>query len=234
MDNNALGRIVDGDTLIFERTVPHAPERVWRAISDQQELTTWMRYPVAFIPEVHARVDFFGGENIGRVFIVDPPRTLAFSFWDANDPRIDVDWTVRWDLDPIDGGRGTHITFTHRQLQGHVMWGVGDGWHAFLDLLIAHVDGRLAEIPAASWDDPSYVGRIGQYRSHVSRALRAFATEASTAARDAIATSHPGDALTALTRLDLAVQQLYDIARQPGARPDFTPDDTISSGAAQA
>jgi uncharacterized protein YndB with AHSA1/START domain len=228
MDNNALASVIDGDTLVFERTVAYPPERVWRAISEEAELTTWMRYPVKFKAEVGARVDFFSGEILGEVFIADPPYTLAFSFWDADKPdmvaRIPVEWTVRWDLEPHGAG-GTRIIFTHRRCQGHVLWGVGEGWHAFLDLLPAHLDGTLATMPAASWDDPGYKGRIAQYRVHVSRSLLAFAAEASEAARRAIDEGRKDDAVAAIERLDLATRQLYQIARQTGARPDFTPEE---------
>ena len=157
------------------------------------------------------------------VFIVDPPRTLAFSFWDTGDPRIETEWTVRWDLEPIDGG--TKITFTHRRLSGHVMWGVGDGWHNFLSLLPAHLEGRLAEIPLSSWDDALYTGRIAEYRVHISRALLAYAAEQSSAARSAIASGEKDAANEAIDRLEPTVRQLYDIARQKGTRPDFAPED---------
>ena len=69
----------------FVRVLPHAVERVWRAISDDAELRAWMRYPVSFEQRVGGTVRFFGdgaGAIEGRVFIVDPPRTLAFSFFD--------------------------------------------------------------------------------------------------------------------------------------------------------
>jgi uncharacterized protein YndB with AHSA1/START domain len=40
LDNNALPTVIDGDILVFERTVAHPPEQVWRAISDERELRT--------------------------------------------------------------------------------------------------------------------------------------------------------------------------------------------------
>ena len=60
MDNHAMADIVDGHTLVFVREVPHAPERVWKAISDESELMAWMRYPVSFSAKAAASVDFFG------------------------------------------------------------------------------------------------------------------------------------------------------------------------------
>lgn len=227
MDNNALARVVDGDTLIFERTVAHPPERVWRAMTDEQEITAWMRYPVKFKAEVGARVSYFDGANAGMVFIADAPHALAFSFWDPNNPaeagKIETEWTVRWDLEPTDGG--TRITFTHRRLSGHVMWGVGDGWHQFIAQLIAFLDGKLSELPQRSWDDAGYTGLIPDYRVHISKALLAFSTAALANARTALTSGAKDEAATALDKLDLATRQLYEIARQKGSRPDFTPEE---------
>ena len=40
-----MGEVVNGHTIHFVRIVKHSPERVWRAISDGQELAAWLRYP---------------------------------------------------------------------------------------------------------------------------------------------------------------------------------------------
>jgi uncharacterized protein YndB with AHSA1/START domain len=218
-DNTALGRIVDGDTLVYVRTVAHSPERVWRAISDEAELSAWMRYPVRFLPEVGARVDFFSGELIGQVFIVDAPRTLAFSLFDADKPelaaRVPVDWTVRWDLEPVAGG--CQVTFTHRWLLGHVMWGVGAGWHDFLDGLTPYLDGR----PVPAQQEDAWQGMLGTYRSYISDELRAWATAAAGDARDALEQNDEERLAEDVRRLELAANLLADIARQNANEPSF-------------
>jgi uncharacterized protein YndB with AHSA1/START domain len=226
VDNDARGRIVNGDTLVYVREVPHSPERVWQAISDDAEIRTWMRYPVSFRPEVGTPVNFFDGELVGQVFIVDPPRTLAFSFWDAGKPemvaRVGEDWTVRWDLEPIAGG--CRITFTHRWLNGTAMWGVSAGWHEFLAQLMAYLDGQLEALIERRETNPegSYAALIGPYRTYVSGELKAWALEAATAAHAATGRGDMAGAASAIERLQLAVTQLYDIARHPGTEPDFS------------
>ena len=102
-----MGEIVDGHTIRFVRIVHHSCERVWRALTDETELAHWMGYPVRFEPRVDGRVYFFGeDERIeGKIFIFDPPHTLAYSFADVrvaeHVARAERDWTVRWDLEPI-------------------------------------------------------------------------------------------------------------------------------------
>jgi uncharacterized protein YndB with AHSA1/START domain len=229
MDNHAMAELVDGHTLVFVREVPHSPERVWKAISDQSELMAWMRYPVSFRAEVGETISFFGEPDgiIGQVFIADPPRTLAFSFWDANKPetaaKVGIEWTVRWDLDPIDGG--CRITFQHRHLGGAHLWGLGEGWHGFLEQLLAYLDGQLEKLlakrPAAGTDDDT--ATLTAYRAHISRQLRAWADEAAAIAR---ATTSAGDrdaAFAAIDQLELSTKQFYEIARQDGPRPDYAP-----------
>ena len=223
MDNNAFATVRDGDTLVFERTVAHPPERVWRAISEGRELTAWMRYPVKFKPEVGARVDFFSGEILGDVFIADPPRTLAFTFWSptSGEDEMKTDWTVRWDLEPV--GAGCRITFQHRLLGGAHLWGLGEGWHNFIEQLLAYIDGQLDSLferrPAAGTDDDTTMGSA--YRAHISHQLRACADENAETARTAVRNSEPDTALRAIHNLHLVTKQLYEIARQDGPRPDY-------------
>jgi uncharacterized protein YndB with AHSA1/START domain len=227
-DNNALATVIHGDTLVFERTVAHPPERVWRAISDEKELQAWMRYPVSFAAVVGAKVRFFGeGEIEGEVFIADPPRTLAFSFWDSSKPemaaRIPVEWTVRWDLQPH--GDGCRITFQHRLLGGAHLWGLGEGWHAFIDQLLAYLDGSLDRLlaarPKAGEDRDTTM--LTTYRAHVSRELLAWMGEHAAAARTAIAHAQNADVLEAIDRLEFGARQFYEVARQDGPRPDYAP-----------
>lgn len=225
IDNDALGTVVDGDTIIFEREVAHPPERVWRAISDDAELCAWMRYPVSFTPTVGATVRFFGDDHIeGVVFIVDEPRTLAFSFENAGDAqKIAAEWTVRWDLEAT--AVGCRITFQHRRLGGAHLWGLGEGWHGFLDQLVAYTDRRLDELirskqVAGTGGDTAL---LSIYRAHVSTQLRAWAEDAAAAACSAIKGQHQDEAVRAIEQLTLSTRQFYEIARQDGPRPDYAP-----------
>jgi hypothetical protein len=119
---------------------------------------------------------------------------------------------------------GCRITFAHRRLPGAVLWGVGEGWHGFLDQLAAYLDGNLDRLAAeidrhAAQDDTT---GIRQYRACVSRQLLTFAQGAASDARSAAAAGNANAATAAIDQLELAARQLHRIAQQEGVRPDFT------------
>lgn len=89
-----------------------APERVWRAITDPDELASW------FPDRVEGDVSLNGDgkwiwENHGayavRFEVMDPPRRLVWRW--ARDPETaladGVTTLVEWDLEPRDGGGTT-------------------------------------------------------------------------------------------------------------------------------
>jgi uncharacterized protein YndB with AHSA1/START domain len=222
-----MGEVIDGDTIRFVRIADHSPERVWRAITDERELAAWMRYPVQFEARLGGRARFFDEHNRieGKVFIFEPPRTLAFSFADVRNPEhmalAERDWNVRWDLEP--DGDGCRITFVHRGLGGAHLWGVGEGWHGFLDQFAAYLDGVIdGSAPPVAGDDRK---TLRQYRAHVSRQLLAWGQGAANDAREAVGSGQRDAALAAIDRLELATRQLNRIARQEGARPDYSLED---------
>lgn len=222
-----MGEVIDGHTIRFVRTVKHPPERVWRAITDEKELEAWMRYPVRFDARLGGRAYFFGEEERceGKVFIFEPPRTLAYSFADAHKPDqlalAERDWSVRWDLEP--DGDGCRITFSQRGLGGPLLWGLGEGWHGFMQQLVAYFDGtldqRLDEFAKYGSDD---LPGLSLYRKHVTTQLISWAGTAADDARRAHEQSDRDAALQAVERLALASRQLGRIAFQEGARPDYS------------
>jgi hypothetical protein len=158
------------------------------------------------------------------LFIFDPPRTLAYSFSDPKRPDewavAEREWSVKWDLEPI--GDGCRITFVHRGLGGALLWGLGEGWHGFIEQLQAYLDGTLDELVepfarnASERDDKG----LRLYRQHVTAQLASFAAEAAADARRGAA-AHL-DVVSAVDRLALAARQLGRIAVQEGARPDYS------------
>jgi uncharacterized protein YndB with AHSA1/START domain len=226
MDESTMGQVIDGHTLRFDRIVAHSPERVWKAISDENELRAWMRYPVNLEQREGGRVRFFEtGTIIGKIFIWEPPRSLAFSFWSEDAPdaeeQVEREWHVRWDLEPHDGG--CRIIFQHRHLGGAHLWGLGDGWHGFVDELGAYLDGTLDELIARQRARDPAEG-LTRYRVHASRQLRDWAKDAANAGREAVSEGDRDAALAAIGRLELASAQFYEIARQNGPRPDYAPE----------
>lgn len=245
MYDEPMAEIVDGDTLVFTRRVPHPPERVWRAISDADEVSAWMGYRIEVDARVGGRVRFFDDID-GVVFVCDPPRALAYSWVDLTTEggreAMEADWHVRWDLEP--DGDGTRITFTHRGLAGPQLWGLGAGWHSFLDELLAYFLGELDEL-LETWErqgggehrDVKVVGPapalepLTRYREHASTALLSYARGATERARAAVEQSQPHIVRLALDDVERAAEQLHAIAKQWGVKEAGMgdPEPTVAS-----
>jgi uncharacterized protein YndB with AHSA1/START domain len=101
--------IGDGrSTLRFDRVIGHPRDRVWRAVTDPDELKAWFPTAVIYEPRVGAPMQFdFGGQHgldvwPGEVLEWYPPRVFAFAW--AKD-------VLRFELS--DEGDATRLVFTH-------------------------------------------------------------------------------------------------------------------------
>ncbi|MFC4563468.1 SRPBCC family protein [Nocardiopsis mangrovi] len=135
MRHGTLERSGDRWTVRFARTVPHPPEKVWRAVTEPEHLAAW--YPTSIEGErtAGAALRFrFPGEDeyaeTGEMLVFDPPTAMAF--------RQGED-VVRIELRP--GADGTELVFT--VTFGEVGRAARDtaGWHVCLDFLAGHLDG---------------------------------------------------------------------------------------------
>jgi uncharacterized protein YndB with AHSA1/START domain len=89
----------------FERRLTHPPERVWRAITDPEELAAWFPDTIEgeFAPGAEVTFPKFvemGLPSTGTVTEFDPPRLLAFT-WGPS--------TLRFELEP--DGDGCRLVF---------------------------------------------------------------------------------------------------------------------------
>ncbi|MEU5263459.1 SRPBCC family protein [Amycolatopsis sp. NPDC021455] len=151
----------DRPVLRLERRLKHAPEKVWRAITDPAELAHWFPARVDVDLRDGGEIRFtFPGEDTtttGRVLTADPPREFTF-VWN--------DDTLRWLISP--DGDGSLLEFTHT-------FGRGDpaiaklaagrnaaGWDVCLDALDARLADRDFERPQR-WHErmASYVDEFG-------------------------------------------------------------------------
>lgn len=133
---------VNGEpTLRFERRLRHAPEKVWRAVTDPAELAHW--FPAAVDAELRPgapmRFTFpdeavVDGDWDGEVLEVDPPRVYMFR-WSSD--------VLRFELVP--DGDGCLLVFTQTVGGGRIgLLGAGRtaaGWDECLDHLVGRVDG---------------------------------------------------------------------------------------------
>ena len=142
--------IEDTPTLAFERRLSHPVDRVWRAITETDELHHWFPSRVVVDELLSGAEMTFEFEDMpldapstmgGRVTDVDPPRLFAFTWGEDH---------LRFELEPVDDGTGCTLSLT-------VQLGARDkaardaaGWHVCLDRL----ERRLGEESASGeWRD---------------------------------------------------------------------------------
>jgi uncharacterized protein YndB with AHSA1/START domain len=134
-------------TLRFERSLRHGRDRVWRAVTDPEELRAWFPAEVIYEPRVGAPMQFdFGGEHgmdvwPGELLEYDPPRAFAF-LWGED--------TLRFELAPE--GDGTRLVFTHSFAHepGKEARDAA-GWEACFEALDALLEGTTKRPGDAGW-----------------------------------------------------------------------------------
>jgi uncharacterized protein YndB with AHSA1/START domain len=152
-DKHAHLEEVDGrPALRFERALPHSPERVWKALTDTEEMFTWHPTPASFEPRVGGRVDWHPDGHVAEmpdneVTDWDPPRLLGYT-WAKEGERPDH---LLWELRPHDDGCLLVLvhTFDDRLKAARD----GAGWHVCLDALASELAGH-PEPPGSDPDEP--------------------------------------------------------------------------------
>lgn len=133
----------------FERRLDHAVDAVWAALTESDQLAAWLG-PGTLEPRAGGRVSIRTGPESrpelrramsGRILTWDPPRTLEYEWIQ---PGLDLS-VVRYELEAVAGG--TILRLTHRRSVTPGAIGGRAGWHAYLDRLGAHLDGR----PVPAW-----------------------------------------------------------------------------------
>ena len=174
MTQTALGTVSrDGEVVVlaYERELAHAPEKVWRAITESEHLRRW--FPADIVGERAAGADLRfvfwpeavanAGEEIeatgvalddpalpGRMITWEPPRLLELR-WDTEH--------LRFDLDPVGGGTRLRLTVRASEPGPRGYESNAAGYHVCFDALVAHLDGRSTSI----FDDPRTMQLEGEY-----------------------------------------------------------------------
>jgi uncharacterized protein YndB with AHSA1/START domain len=132
---------VDEDrwTLVFTRRLAHPPERVWRALTEPDELRAWAPFaPDRSLAEtgpatltMYEDATTLGDGAPAAVTRAEPPSLLEYR-WDED--------VLRWELEP--DGDGTELTLSHTVAAGRD-WlpKVAAGWHLCLDVAERLMDG---------------------------------------------------------------------------------------------
>jgi uncharacterized protein YndB with AHSA1/START domain len=157
MTTNRDGKLIEvGDDRVgvrFERRLDHPPERVWRAVTETEELAKWFpaRPEIGGERRVGAALSFTypGNEEppeTGEIVEYDAPRLFAFTWRPGSDGEAQL---LRFELEPDD--EGTKLVFTH-ELPRPDTAKVAAGWELCLDDLELALDGNpRAEFPEGRW-----------------------------------------------------------------------------------
>ncbi len=124
-------------TLVIEKSLPHPPEKVWRALTESPLLAQWL-FNNDFEPVVGRRFQFradpvpnWNGIIECEVLVVEPVRQLSYR-WSS----MGLDSVVLLTLTPAEGG--THLLMKHsgfRPDQQAAYQGANYGWQKFLGTL---------------------------------------------------------------------------------------------------
>ena len=151
-----LEQVGDLWELRFERRLRQSPERVWKALTEPEELKTW--FPDTIVVSewrVGARLQFRHEGGLyafdGEVLAYDPPRVLEIR-WGTD--------RVRFEVEPAKDGSVLTLIDTIDQVGKAARDAAG--WHVCLDRLEAALDGKPAP-PDDAWNDLNrdYVKKLG-------------------------------------------------------------------------
>ncbi len=139
----------DGRSAVrFSRTYDHPVERVWRFVTDADELAQWFPSRAEIELRPGGTITFSGDPNMpestGRVIAVDPPRHLSFE-WGGDE--------LHFDLEPVDDGR-TRFTLTNVLVAENTAARNGAGWEVCLAALDAKARGERFDGPHAGVQAP--------------------------------------------------------------------------------
>lgn len=132
-------------SVVKERELHHAPEKVWRALTQKHLMEEWLMKS-DFKPEVGHRFDLEAdwGKVSCEVLAVEPHKSLSYS-WAAHGLESVVTWTL------TETDTGTHLKMEQSGFgpgQDQAYHGASAGWEQFLDRLeevIANLDKEDAQ-----------------------------------------------------------------------------------------
>jgi uncharacterized protein YndB with AHSA1/START domain len=126
-------------SVIVEREFPHAPDKLWRALTQPHLIEEWLMKN-DFAPIVGHRFNLrgeWGGVLDCEVLAIEPGRTLSYTWNFAHDdPAYALKSVVTFTLSPT--AAGTHLRMEQagfRPEQKQAFGGAKAGWHQFLTKL---------------------------------------------------------------------------------------------------
>jgi uncharacterized protein YndB with AHSA1/START domain len=141
--------VTDTRSVVIERDIPYAPEKLWRALTQPHLIEAWLMKN-DFAPVVghgfQLRGDW-GGVLDCEVLAVEPNRTLSYSWNHVHeDPAYDLRSVVTFTLTPMASGTRLRMEQSgFRASQKQALGGAHHGWQRFLaslEQVVARPGGR--------------------------------------------------------------------------------------------
>ncbi len=129
----------DTKSIVVERTMPHPPEKIWRALTQSHLIAEWLMKN-DFEPAVGHRFQFhatpmpgWSGVTNCEVLEVEQPARLVYSWGDGTESESGLRTIVTWTLEP--DGEATRVRmeqsgFRPQDEMGYK--GMGGGWPRIL------------------------------------------------------------------------------------------------------
>jgi uncharacterized protein YndB with AHSA1/START domain len=158
MEDADLGTLTQhGDSwqLTFTRHLPHAPEKVWRAVTEPEHLAVWFPQEIVGERRAGAKLRFLssaGDAFDGEMLSFDPPSMMEL-LWGSD--RLLIELTP--------DGAGTLLTLTDTFDELGKAARDAAGWHECLARLVARLEGAAPPEPGRVWGEvhPVYGQRLG-------------------------------------------------------------------------
>ena len=159
-----LGSDGQRTVLSFTRRLPHAPSKVWRALTEDEHLEAWFPTTIEGERAPGARLRFAHREGVvgsfeGQMLAFEPASLIEF-LWGEDLRRLEL----RPD------GEGSVLTLAHTFDELGKAARDGAGWHACLDMLAYELRGEAAPWSSSErWREVRgvYIGRFGPDASTV-------------------------------------------------------------------
>jgi uncharacterized protein YndB with AHSA1/START domain len=138
MANETLRTVEGRSVLRMERRLRHPAEKVWRTLTDPEQLVHWFPASVQLQPRIGGTIEYWmdgepGGD--GEVLEFDPPHVFAIT-WSGE--------VLRWELLPADDGCLLVLSHTFDDRYGAASF--GSGWSLCVDAMELLLDGKPIDI----------------------------------------------------------------------------------------
>jgi uncharacterized protein YndB with AHSA1/START domain len=129
-------------SIVVERTMPHPPEKVWRALTQAELIAEWLMQN-DFKPIVGHRFQFrakpvpgWSGVTNCEVLDVDAPKRLVYRWGDGTESASGLSTVVAWTLTPADNGTLVRMEQSGFRPQDEAGYkGMGSGWPRIIERL---------------------------------------------------------------------------------------------------